>query len=69
MPKKLIETSRVTVHYKCPCCKSKYQEPLEDITDTMFTCDECNDVENYMIIVGVSIKEPKLKQNAIRRQS
>jgi len=63
MHKKIVKTNRVTVHYECLYCKAKHRELLKDVTNTIFLCSECNHLENYMEIVGVSIKEPKIKKN------
>ena len=60
---KLIRPEHITVHYVCCECGAKYQELLSEVTDTTFLCDECDELENYMEITGVYIKEPETKKN------
>ena len=59
----LIKPNRVTIHFECCECRAKSTTLLSDLVNMTFLCNRCNNMENYMEIIGVSIKEPKIKKD------
>jgi len=52
---KIIPAKRVIVYYKCCRCGSIDNESLERGATSVGICDECNKIENFMEIVGITI--------------
>ena len=59
---KLIRPNHIIVHYECCRCHAKSKELLSEITTVHDSlCNKCNKGENYIEIIGVSIKGKRLK--------
>jgi len=64
---KLIRPNHIIVHYECCRCHAKSKELLSEITTVHDSlCNKCNKGENYIEIIGASIKEPKIKKDRIK---
>lgn len=57
MMKKIIDPSKIIIHFKCCQCGAKLKIPLNKVMHIIFPCDKCNKIENFMKLVGVSIVE------------
>jgi len=45
----------VKVHFKCPYCGSSEVIKLTELMDPTFVCHECDNVENYMELLGITL--------------
>lgn len=57
MAKKLINPKKVVVYYKCCECKTTISMSLTDVSAKAFLCNECDNLENFMQMIGIEILE------------
>ena len=51
----IIPVEKVVIHYQCCKCGAMDDIPLVEGASHTGLCDECNKMENFMKIVGISI--------------
>jgi predicted RNA-binding Zn-ribbon protein involved in translation (DUF1610 family) len=51
----LIPAEWVRVHFQCPYCGAKQTIKLSELKNTTFVCDECDHLENFMELGGISL--------------